>query len=653
MSDHRNAPRWARWFLRVTVGEDRREEMIGDLDEAHRRRAGPLGWLSTSIEALQIGVMFWGLGFWARGGKTTGETMKMTGLWNDARFALRGLFRTPGFTAITVGTLALGIGATTAIFTVVNGVLLKPLPFEDPDELVGIWNNMYGLPMAPDQYLIYRDANRVFEDIGVFIPAEVTVTGLAEPERVPLTLVTAGLLPLLGVQPVIGRRFTEEDDSPDAPWTIMLSYAFWRRQFGADPAVVGTTLRVEGVPGEIIGVLPPEFTLPQQEASVYVPFRWDRANPPVGRNYPAIARLSPGATIEQAGADLERMLPIWAEQSSNAPTLAVLEDAGSVGYASPLKQDYVGDIGNVLWVLLGSVGIVLLIACANVANLFLVRAEGRQREVAVRSALGAGRGQIARQFLVESLVLGLLGGLAGLGLAFGGVRLLTWMSPETLPRLNEISLDRTVLAFTLGVSVLSGLLFGLSPVFRVRGLDLVSSLKEGGRGGGAGKQRHRARNTLVVVQMALALVLLAGSGLMIRSFQALRNVDPGFSNPEEVLTFRIRIPDVVVEDQAELVLAYEDIRGPGTSVLMAYMFCGPWRSRSERAGLDPSACSPRSGRRSGPSTRTSHWATSVPSTTSSPSPWRGGRSCSSCSASRPQYRSHSAWSASTALSRTS
>ena len=222
------------------------------------------------------------------------------------------------------------------------------------------------------------------------------------------------------------------------------------------------------------------------------------------------------------------------------------------------KREDTSRIGNVLWVLLGTVGIVLLIACANVANLFLVRAEGRQQEVAVRTALGAGRGQIARQFLLESLVLGLLGGLAGLGLAFGGVRLLTWMGPETLPRLNEISLDRTVLAFTLGISLLSGLLFGLFPVFRLGGLDLVSSLKEGGRGGGTGTARHRARHTLVVAQLALALVLLAGSGLLIRSFQALRNVDPGFANAEEVLTFQV---DAAAEigGEAEMPLVYEDM----------------------------------------------------------------------------------------------
>ena len=490
----------------------------------------------------------------------------------DLRYGLRMLGKAPGFATAAVLTLALGIGATTAIFSVVNGVLLKPLPFEDPDELVGVWTRTltrlawspYNGRLTGPQDFTYRAENRVFEDIGIFnnSSTEVTVTGtgLGEPELVRYVQVTAGLLPLLRVQPVIGRRFTEEDDSPGAPWTIMLSHEFWQRQ-GADPAVVGRTLGLtRDLQAEIIGVLPPEFALSKgQDASLYIPFQL-AGQPGVGLPlYSAIARLSPGATLEQAGADLERMLPMWVEQSPNAPSLASLEETQWSAYARPLKLDYIGDIGSVLWLFLGAAGIVLVIACANVANLFLVRSEGRQQEVAVRTALGAGRGQIARQFLLESLVLGLMGGLAGLGLAVGGVRLLIWMGPENLPRLSEIAVDRPVLAFTLGVSVLAGLLFGMFPAFRTGGLDLVSSLKEGGRGGSAGTERHRARHALVVAQIALALVLLAGSGLMIRSFQALRNVDPGFSNPEEVLTFRVFIPGSDIEDHAEVVLAYEDM----------------------------------------------------------------------------------------------
>ena len=475
-------------------------------------------------------------------------------LWIGGRM----LRKAPGFAAVTILTLALGIGATTAIFTVVNGVLLKPLPFENPDELVGIWNRTLGtdrFALSPDQYFTFRDENRVFQDVGAWRSRQVSVTGLAVPEQLSAMWVTAGLLPLLRVQPVMGRRFTEGDDAPGAPPTIMLSYGYWQRQFGADPAIVGSTLRVDGTQREIIGVLPSEFVLPGQEAAIYTPRQWDPLDLRSSSGSLAVARLMPGATIEQASADVARMMPM----SLVGFSPAVIQELQWGTYTLPFKQAFVGDIGNVLWVLLGTVGIVLLIACGNVANLFLVRAERRRQEIAVRSALGAARGQIVRQLLLESLTLGLLGGLVGLGLAFGGVRLLTWMGSETLPRLNEIALDPRVLAFTLGISLFSGLLFGLFPVMHSRGLDLVSSLKEGGRGGSVGKERHRARNALVVAQVALALVLLAGSGLMIRSFQALRNVDPGFANPEEVLTFRVAIPAAEIEDEAEVALAYEDM----------------------------------------------------------------------------------------------
>ena len=492
----------------------------------------------------------------------------MSDLSQQLHHIVRKLLRTPLFTITTAGTLALGIGANAAIFTIVNGVLLKPLPFEDPDELVGLWHIAPGLGfdesrpvnIAPALYFTYREKNRIFEDVGSWDNQQVSITGLAEPEQLDAMRVTAGLLPLLRIQPLIGRRFTEEDDSPGSPETIMLSHAYWQRQFGADPGVLGNTLRVDGRQREIIGVLPSQFTLPRQDAAIYMPFQWDRAEIQMGNfSYQAIARLTPAATVAQANADLERMVPISVEQFPGGLTLGMMEEAEFGPFVRPLMQDYVGDIGNVLWVLLGTVGIVLLIACANVANLFLVRAEGRGQEVAVRTAMGAARGQIARQFLLESLVLGLMGGLAGLALAFGGVRLLVELGPESLPRLNDVSVEPVVLLFTFGVSLLSGLLFGLFPVLRIGGLDLVGSLKEGGRGGSSGKERHRARNTLVVAQMALALVLLAGSGLMIRSFQALRDVNPGFADPEEVFTFRVAIPTAEIEERAQVALAYEDM----------------------------------------------------------------------------------------------
>ena len=489
----------------------------------------------------------------------------MSDLIHELRHILRKLVRTPLFTITTAGTLALGIGANAAIFTIVNGVLLKPLPFEDPDELVGVWHEAPGLGFdilnsAAALQFTYRDESRVFQDIGSWDNEQVSVTGLAEPEQLAGMMVTASLLPLLGVQPVLGRRFSEEDDSPGSQATLMLSHAYWQRQFGGDSGVLGNTLRVDGTLREIIGVLPPEFTLPGEESDLYMPFQWNRAEVQVGNfSYQAIARLVPGTSIEQANADVDRMIPLAVEQFPGGISLGMLQDARFGANLHPLKEDFVGDIGNVLWVLLGTVSIVLLIACANVANLFLVRAEGRQQEVAVRTAMGAARGQIARQFLQESLVRGLLWGLAGLALAFVGVRLLVELGPATLPRLSEITLDPVVLGFTLAISLVSGLLFGLFPVIRMGGLNLVASLKEGGRGGSSGKERHRARNALVVAQMSLALVLLAGSGLMIRSFQALRDVDPGFSNPNEVLTFRVGVPTAEIEDRAELALAWEEM----------------------------------------------------------------------------------------------
>jgi predicted permease len=410
--------------------------------------------------------------------------------------------------------------------------------------------------------LTYREEHRFFEDIGFWIGEQVSITGRGNPERVPALRVTAAVLPILRIQPVVGRRFTREDDTAGAPHTIMLGHAYWQSRFAGDPSIHGSTLRVDGIPREIIGVLPPGFRLSAQEVSIYLPLQLDRGNLNFAWAYRSIARLRPGATIEQAEADVARMLRMVPERIPETATrfnLETIERTRLGPNLRPLKNDFVGDIGNVLWVLLGTAACVLLIACANVSNLFLVRAEGRLQEVAVRTVMGAGRGQIARQFLIESVALGLLGGLVGLGLALAGVRLLIWMGPVSVPRLDEIAVNPTVLTVTLGVSLLCGLLFGLFPVFRLMGMDLVASLKEGGRGGSPGRQRHRARHTLVITQTALAFVLLTGSGLMIRSFQTLQNVDPGFANPEEVLTFRVEIPAAEIENEKELIFTYEDM----------------------------------------------------------------------------------------------
>jgi len=486
-------------------------------------------------------------------------------LRQQLRYTVRKLLRAPLFSAVAVLTLAVGIGANAAIFSVVDGVLLKPLPFKDPERLVGIWHTAPGLGFdevnqSPALHFTYVDESKTFESVGMWDNQMVSVTGLAEPEQVGAMGVTFQTLPMLGVQPVIGRTFSEEDDTPGTAETVMLGNGYWQRRFGGDPSVIGRTLTVNGTPREIIGVLPADFRFLAFDPDVYLPFRFDRSKVFVGNfSYQAIGRLKPGATIASANADVARMIPMAVERFPGGITQSMLDQAHFGPLVRPLKQDVVGNVGNVLWVLLGTVAIVLLIACANVANLFLVRAEGRQREMAVRTAMGAGRRQITGQLLLESLVLGVVGGAAGLTLAWGGLKLLVALGPESLPRLNEIGIDYTVLGFTFVVSVLAGLLFGLFPALRYGSPRLVTALKEGGRGGSAGKEQHVARNALVVAQMALALVLLAGSGLMIRSFQALRSVDPGFRDPGEVLTFRVSIPEAEIEDPTVVAQTHQEI----------------------------------------------------------------------------------------------
>jgi predicted permease len=486
-------------------------------------------------------------------------------LTQQLRTVLRKLARAPLFTATAVGTLALGIGANAAIFAVVNGVLLKPLPFDEPDELVGIWHTAPGLGFdrvnqSPAMYLTYRDEGRVFDNMAVWDNRTATVTGLDEPEQVRSMIVTDQFFPMLRVRPHMGRVFSTEDDNAGAPITAMISHGYWQRALGGDPDVLGRSLEVDGRSREIIGVLPEGFTFLRYEPAVWVPAQFDPATTFVGNfDYQGIARLAPGTSFAQANAEVERLIPRSVENYPGGLTLAMLEDARFGADVHPLKDDVVGDMGRLLWVLLGTVGMVLLIACANVANLFLVRAEGRTREVAVRTAMGAGRGHVARQFLGESLVLGVLGGIGGLVLAFGGLRLLLALAPDTLPRVEEIGLEPVVLAFTLGISVVAGLLFGLFPVIRYGRVNMISALKDGGRGGSAGRERNRARNGLVIAQVALALVLLVGSGLMIRSFQALRDVDPGFERPEEVFTFRVALPTASIPEPDEVIRVHRSI----------------------------------------------------------------------------------------------
>jgi predicted permease len=367
---------------------------------------------------------------------------------------------------------------------------------------------------------------------------------------VPGLDVTDGTLPILGVAPVLGRLFNHKDDSAGAPETVVLSYGYWQRKFGGASSVIGRSITVDGKPREIIGVLPKGFHfLDQPDAAMFEPFQWDRNQTKLGDfSYSALARLKPGVTMAQASADMARLLPVVL-RSFPAPegfSVNLFEKVRLAPNLRPLKQDVVGNVGNVLWVLMGSIVLVLLVACANVANLLLVRVEGRRQELAIRSALGAGWGRIAAELLFESVVLGVAGSLIGLALAYGALRLLVSIAPTGLPRVQEIGIDLPVLFFTLGLSLFTSLLIGLIPIVKYAGASANSGLREGGRALSQSRERHRARQSLVVVQVALALVLLICSGLMIRTFRALMHVSPGFVAPDTVQTFRFYIPEAQI-----------------------------------------------------------------------------------------------------------
>jgi putative ABC transport system permease protein len=483
---------------------------------------------------------------------------------------LRRFTRAPMFTAIALITLAIGIGANTAVFSVVNGVLIKSLPYPNADELVGVWHTAPGvgagipkLNISPTMYFTYREDSQTFREFGAWSNGGVTITGQSEPEQVRSVWVTDGTLQALGVPPALGRWFSREDDTPGSPDTVMLMPGYWQRRFGGDRGVVGGTLTIDSKPHNVIGIMPEGFQFLDVEADVLLPRRFDRNRVFLGNfSFQGLARLKSGVTLEQANADVSRMLPTWLT-SWPAPMgldRKVFESARIAPALTPLKEDIVGDMSETLWVLMGTIGVVLLIACANVANLLLVRVEGRQQELATRAALGAGWSRIARELLQESLLLGLTGGVLGLGVAYGALRLLLAIAPETLPRLREITIDPVVLGFTLIASLVSGLFFGAIPILKYSGPQLVTELRGTSRTSSHSRERHRARSLLVVVQVALALVLLVASGLMIRTFQTMRNVQPGFARPGDVQMLRVSIPDTVQADAERVARTYSEIR---------------------------------------------------------------------------------------------
>ncbi len=484
-------------------------------------------------------------------GAATGQMF--SDLWQDLRYAARVFAKQRAFAGTAVLTLALGIGATTAIFSVVYGVLLKPLPFAEPGGLVSLKQfapHGAGANHGPATYLTYRENQTAFEAIGAWDVSERSITGGGNPERVEALLVSASTLPILRVQPVAGRFFAAEDDTPGAPLRVILTHGYWQRRFGGTPDVVGQTLVIDGQPADVIGILPASFAFLRARPSILLPMPLDAGAPRgISFGFQALARLKPGVTLDLANADVGRMISLL------PASFARLELRPNV---KPLADDVIQGIGDTLWILLAAVGIVLMVACGNVANLFLIRAEARQHELAMRAALGASRARLARGMLSESVVLALAGGVLGLGLAQGALLLLRWMAPAYLPRLDEIAIDPAVLLFTFAVSIFSGIFFGAFAI-RKFGSPGAAAINEGGRSAGDSPARHRTRNSLVVGQIALALTLLIVSGLMIRTAVAMRQVNPGFTDPEKVQTFVLAIPASLISDPQQAVRTFEGV----------------------------------------------------------------------------------------------
>jgi predicted permease len=479
----------------------------------------------------------------------------------DLKFAFRRLRKSPGFAVTVLLTLAIGIGANTTVFSVINDVLLKPLPYPDPEQLISLRLTAAGAPglaefrdelrLSPSMYLTFARHNRAFQSVGVWQMGTASITGVAQPEQVDTAIITDGILQTFNVPPVAGQWLTATDQDPHSTGRVMLNYGYWQRRFGGDPNVVGRVISVDSQPRQIVGVMPRGFRILNYDFDLLIPAAFDPVNQSLaGFGYRGIARLKPGITIAQANADASGLLNVWMDSWTNGP--------GSDPHFylnwkitpafRPMKDAVVGSVGNVLWVVMGTIGVVMLIVCTNVANLLMVRADARRQELQVRAALGAGKWRVARELLLESLTLGLLGGVAGLVIAWAGLSLLKQIGPSNLPRLSEISLDARSILFTLALSVLCGLLFGLIPVVRYvlspQGVPLLGAT----RTSSASRERQRGRNLLVIAQVAMALVLLISAVLMIRTFEAMLKVDPGFSGPKSLQIMRISIPNNLVHD---------------------------------------------------------------------------------------------------------
>jgi putative ABC transport system permease protein len=472
----------------------------------------------------------------------------METLLRDIRYGVRSLLKRPGFTLVALVALALGIGANTAIFSLVNAVLLRPLPFAEPDRLVWVWGNIRSggnrASVSPLDFLDYRQQNNTFEEFAASfsVPLRLNHTGDGEPERLEANAVTGNYFQALGAKPAFGRTFLLENEKPGSDQVALLSYSLWQKRFNGDSEIINKTITLDGRSCAILGVMPPDFNMPRS-ADVWVPINFDISPGMKQRKahfLRPIGRLKPGVTMAQAQADTDAIARRLEEQYPESNT------GWNLRLVS-LREQLVGNTRPTLFILFGAVGFVLLIACANVANLLLVRAAGRQKEIAVRTALGAGRWRIVRQMITESVLLSLAGGALGTLAAIWGVELLVALSAGSLPLTAQVRIDATVLGFTLLVSVLTGVLFGLAPAVRTMKLNLSESLKEGGRSGSEGAHRNRTRNVLVVLESAVAVVLLIGAGLLVRSLLRLQDTSPGF-DPHNVLTMGVNLPNAKYDE---------------------------------------------------------------------------------------------------------
>jgi len=513
-------------------------------------------------------------------------------LWQDLRYGVRMLLKKPGFTLVAVATLALGIGANSAIFSVVNGVLLKPLPYRAPDQLIRLFESSQSqpkFPMAQGNFQDYRAQNSTLSGLALYTRRDQELSQDDKPEQLAALGITAGYFELLGVQPLLGREFRREDELPESSPSVILSHALWQRRFNSDSGIIGKAVTLSGRPHTIIGVMPPGVqhvggdyrSMPHGETvDVWGPLQMPVQAGRGGHFCNAIGRLKPGVSVAQASADLNVIAARLAQQFPNT-------NEGFRIAVKPLHEEIVGRSQTMLLVLLGAVFFVLLIACVNVANLLLARATAREREIAVRSAVGAGRWRIVRQLLTESLLLALISSAVGMLLAQWAIDALSTLGPEQLPRLQAVSIDGRILLFTLGLTLLTGLLFGLAPALQAGQVNLNELLKEGGRSG-VGQRQRRLRDALVVVEVALALVLLVGAGLLIRSFWKLQQADPGF-NPERVLTASLSLPNARYGD-APKVTAFQQQLLERVAALPGVQSAGltsdlPWTGYDENAGF--------------------------------------------------------------------